>query len=208
MVNIEFCSAGAASACFRLPFLFIQHIFCGKLWPSCIFFSQFCLTSGIKTATKHPKHNVQNYKINRALKKNFFLFFLFFLCSKTGSQSIFFKTTTTSPLLIHTDTSYPCYVDLKDINSSVAKNMIHAANVRRRSLHVKVWSDEFASNRGDDDNPRAQRASLCRTNIASLRDCRQQFSFQLWWSIARGSESDAVALIQPRSLPSPGTAVC
>lgn len=37
-------------------------------------------------------------------------------------------------------------------------------------------------------------------NIASLRDCRQQFSFQLWWSIAQGSESDAVALIQSRSL--------
>lgn len=124
---------------------------------------------------------------------------MFFFAVKQAHKA-FFKTTTTSALFIHTNTSYSCYVDFKDINSSVAKNMIHAANVRRRSLHVKVWSDEFASNRGD-DNPCAQRASLCRTNIASLRDCRQQFSFQLWWSIAQGSESDAGALIQSRSLP-------
>lgn len=144
------------------------------------FFPRFCLTSGIKIATKHPKHNVQNYKINRALKKkNFLLFFWFFFVAVKQAHKAFFKTTTTSALLIHTNTSYPCYVDFEDINSSVAKNGTHAANVRRRSLHVKVWSDEFASNRGD-GNPRAQRASLCRTNIASLRDCRQQFSFQLW----------------------------
>lgn len=141
------------------------------------FFSRFCLTSGIKIATKHPKHNVQNYKINRALKKKT-SFCFFFFAAKQAHKAFFFKTTT-STLLIHTDTSYPCYVDFKDINSSVAKNMSHAANVRRRSLRVKVRSDEFASNRGD-DNPRAQRPSLCGTNIASLRDCRQQFSFQLW----------------------------
>lgn len=72
--------------------------------------------------------------------------------------------------------------------------MIHAANVRKRCTPSLVEQVCIKQRQG---RALHTKSAFVKNKCCSVRDCTQQFSFQLWGSRAVGSESKAVALFQP-----------
>lgn len=77
-----------------------------------------------------------------------------------------------------------CFLDLKKKRKTPVSKHNSCSKCEKMVIVRRVWSNKFASNRGEEDALCTQRAAGLKNECCSVRRCSQQFQFQLWGSRA------------------------